>query len=110
MALNIPETRIERILECSDRIGNLQLLLARENVEKGAMSFEDWIQTRDSSFLQLHLIPDDRNLWSVLRLPEFVEAREELIRKRLARLNGDVGSDSSDHGDPPGNLHATALA
>jgi len=87
MALNLPETRIERILDSLNRVGNLQLLLGRENLEKSNTPFGDWIQTRDSEFHERHLIPNRPALWDVSMLPEFVEAREELIRRRLRRLD-----------------------
>ncbi len=87
MGRNISETRIQQILESANKLGNLQLLLGRENLEKNNTPFSHWIQTRDRSFLEHHLIPDDSSLWDVTVLPEFVEAREELIRQRLRRLN-----------------------
>jgi hypothetical protein len=39
MAMNLPETRIQRILDSSNRLGNLQLLLGRENLEKSNIPF-----------------------------------------------------------------------
>lgn len=87
MGRNIPEARIQRILESVNKLGNLQLLLARENLEKNNIPFSQWIQTRDLDFLERHLIPDNPDLWDVSALPEFVAAREELIRQRLRRLN-----------------------
>jgi hypothetical protein len=86
MGKNIPEARIQRIIESVNRVGNLQLLLARENLEKNNIPFSQWIQTRDPDFLESHLIPNDPALWDVTALPEFVVAREELIRKRLRKL------------------------
>ncbi|MDF1722046.1 MAG: DUF262 domain-containing HNH endonuclease family protein [Minwuia sp.] len=50
--LELPEPRIEEILQCVDRIGNLQLLPGRENSEKSNMEFFDWIGTRDEGFLE----------------------------------------------------------
>lgn len=87
MGRNLPETRIQRILESVNKLGNLQLLLARENLEKNNTPFSHWIQTRDREFLERHLIPNDPSLWDVDALPEFVSAREELIRRRLRKLN-----------------------
>ncbi|KAA0570338.1 DUF262 domain-containing protein [Azospirillum sp. Sh1] len=89
----ISESRIDEILACVDRIGNLQLLLGRENSEKAGMSFGDWIRTRDGGFLEMHLIPPEPHLWVPEALPEFVAAREDLIRKRLRLYSifGDSG-------------------
>ena len=87
MAMNLPETQIQRILNSVNRLGNLQLLLGRENLEKSNIPFTQWIQTRDGDFMARHLIPNKPGLWDVTMLPQFVEAREELIRQRLRRLN-----------------------
>lgn len=87
MAANISETRIERILECVNRLGNLQLLLERENLEKSDSPFAHWIQTRDEAFLARHLVPNRPGLWNVAELSDFVDAREEMIRCRLRQLN-----------------------
>jgi hypothetical protein len=87
----VRESRIDEIVACVDRIGNLQLLLGRENSEKAGMEFRDWIRTRDGGFLETHLIPPEPHLWVPEALPDFVAAREELIRKRL-RLYGVIGN------------------
>ena len=86
-ALDIPEERVERILGSVNKLGNLELLLGRENLEKSNIPFGDWIRTRDDEFLKRHLIPNAPELWNVAALPEFVEAREELIRERLRKFD-----------------------
>lgn len=91
MGRNIPETRIRQITESIDRLGNLQLLIGRENLEKNNTPFSQWIQTRDRDFLERHLIPNEPDLWDVTRLPEFVAARERLIIQRLRKLNIEPG-------------------
>jgi hypothetical protein len=96
MGMNLAENRIERILESVNRLGNLQLLLGRENLEKNNVPFSQWIQTRDREFLDRHLIPNKPALWDATMLPEFVTAREELIRQRLRRLNFEPTSASAD--------------
>ncbi|MDF3811793.1 MULTISPECIES: DUF262 domain-containing protein [Rhodopseudomonas] len=83
MAANISEDRILKILNFVDSLGNLQLLLGRENLEKSNTDFSDWINTRDADFLKEHLIPNDPSLWHVSRLPEFVAHRERLIKQYL---------------------------
>lgn len=70
----------------SPTIGNLQLLLGRENLEKNDLPFDTWVQTRDRHYLESQLIPDCNDFWQVSMLPEFVKARGELIRKRLRLL------------------------
>ena len=48
MGLNIPYSRVEGLLDYANRIGNLQLLSSRENVEKSNQSFEDSILDSES--------------------------------------------------------------
>lgn len=83
MGMNIPEHRIVEILASVDRLGNLQLLLGRENREKSDTPFEHWIVSRDEEFVQKQMIPEDQSLWNVEKLPEFVRERERNISKRI---------------------------
>jgi hypothetical protein len=83
-AKGLPEVKIKQIGECVDRLGNLQLLLGRENSEKSNLPFSDWIRTREGGFLDKHLIPPQPHLWTPEMLLEFVEAREKLVRQRMA--------------------------
>lgn len=89
MKQNIPMSKIEQLLSCANRIGNLQLLVGTENLEKSNATFEDWIRTRDRSFLAKHLIPEDEHLWSIMMLPQFVAERERRIMQKLESLQGD---------------------
>jgi hypothetical protein len=86
MARNMPEPVIKGIVESVNRLGNLQLLLGRENLEKSNIPFAQWIKSRDPEFLKRHFIPDDPDLWEVEALPQFVAAREKLIRHRLTQI------------------------
>jgi hypothetical protein len=69
-----------------DRLGNLALLWSRENQEKSDQPFDQWLATRDTTFKNRHLIPDDPSLWKFDRFEDFLVAREELIKKRLVAL------------------------
>lgn len=75
--------RIKEIQSASKSLGNLQLLLSRENSEKSDTPFAHWIETRDQDFLARHCLPQDKTLWSVESLPEFVFAREKLILAKV---------------------------
>ena len=86
MAMNLPEHRIKEILGSVNRLGNLQLLPASENLEKSDMPFDAWIQTRDRHFRDRHFIPDRVDHQHVTKLPEFVAAREKLMWQNLQRL------------------------
>ncbi|WP_018687719.1 DUF262 domain-containing protein [Ahrensia kielensis] len=85
MQMNIPEVRIQEILASVNRLGNLQILIGRENREKSDTPFNEWVQTRDEDFLSRHLIPSDETLWSIDKLPEFVKSREKLIADRIKK-------------------------
>lgn len=89
MKNNVPMSKIEELMACTNRIGNLQLLASAENLDKSNASFEDWIRSRDTSFLEKHLIPQDEHLWSILMLPKFVAEREKMIVDKLASVHGD---------------------
>lgn len=82
-AAGVPTDRWDHYRELRDRLGNLELLLAHENEEKSNKDFGEWISTRDKTFKETHLIPDNNHLFELRRFGEFVEARENLIRDRL---------------------------
>jgi hypothetical protein len=82
-AMGLSQTRVDEIIQASQKLGNLQFLLARENNEKRDLPFSHWVETRDDDFLNRHCLPSDRSLWCVGNLPEFVAAREHLIEKRI---------------------------
>lgn len=79
---------IEEWIEWKNSLANLQLLTNQENQQKSDTSFEDWIQDRDHSYLKTHAIPEDQSLWQLDRFWDFIEAREELLVKRLVDLFG----------------------
>ncbi|MBK7927011.1 MAG: DUF262 domain-containing protein [Bryobacterales bacterium] len=77
-------------IDKKDRLGNLCLLLASENIGKLDMPVEEWLGSREPGFLKRHLIPEDQSLWKFERFLDFLEAREDLIRRRLQALFGPV--------------------
>ncbi len=92
MGMNLPESRIREITGSVDLIGNLQLLPAQENIEKGDLPFESWITGRSDAYRDRHLIEHAPDLWTAAMLPEFVRSRERLIRKRMLALTGKVAT------------------
>ena len=86
MGMNIPEHRIKEIMGCVNRMGNLQLLPAGENLQKSDMPFDAWMQTRDRHYLARHFVPERIDYRHITMLPEFVAAREKLILQNLQRL------------------------
>ena len=89
---NIPDYRVEEILNSVNRLGNLQLLRSDENIEKSDLPFRSWITGRRVDFHEQHMIPERLDLCDAMALPEFVREREKLIRKRLAQVLGHRGS------------------
>jgi hypothetical protein len=55
---------------------------------KQDMPVDEWLRSREPGFLKRHLIPDDQALWKFERFPDFLEAREDLVRRRLKALFG----------------------
>jgi uncharacterized protein with ParB-like and HNH nuclease domain len=76
----------EEFAASKNRLGNLTLLVASENIEKSNIPFDQWLPTRDKAFKAKHLIPDDPSLYSIARFDEFLLAREDLIKARLKML------------------------
>lgn len=84
--VGIPLAQQARYRERMNRIGNLQLLSAPENIEKSNQEFATWVATRSLTYKQRHLIPADPTLLQFDRFEQFIDAREALIRERLATL------------------------
>ena len=66
-------------------VSNLQLLTDSENLSKNAAPFDDWIQTRDTTFRKRHLIPD-LPTYRFDSFEEFSDARRALIVAALKEL------------------------
>jgi hypothetical protein len=84
--LGVAGAQIETIRGSVNRLGNLHLLMDHDNLGKSDGDLRKWLLTRDAGYLDRHMIPADESLWSPDMLVEFIEAREELIRKRLSRF------------------------
>lgn len=86
----IPEERWHLWLDQVNNLANLQLLQGTVNMSKSDQEFESWIKGECPSppalydYRQLHLIPDVDLAFE--KFPEFVEARMEILRQRLAEI------------------------
>lgn len=69
-----------------NKTSNLCLLNAAENQEKSATPFEEWITTRDPSFLERNFIPKDSRLYTIDRFDQFVAERSKLLEAHLRKL------------------------
>lgn len=93
----VPGAVIERMRDAVNRLGNLQLLVERENLTKSDGDLAGWLSTREEQFKERHFIPDDPELWQPQMLLEFIDAREDLMRAALRRflIVEDAGSAGS---------------
>ena len=64
------------------------LLTAAENGAGGKSDTppEEWFDGKPPEYLDLHLIPADRDLWKLENFEAFIAARKELILKRFEGL------------------------
>ena len=86
----IPREQWHRWLDHVNDLANLQLLQGIANQEKADKEFEAWLQSSQetplemTAYRELHMIPDVD--LSFGNFPNFLEAREQAIKKRLADL------------------------
>lgn len=71
-----------------DQIANCMLLTAEENGAggKGSRLPEEWFNDKDDEYLDMHLIPKDRELWKLENYEKFIEARKKLILEKFEYL------------------------
>ena len=86
VAAGLTDVQQAQYLELSNNIANLQFLLAPENIGKSDDTIDHWLTTRDAGFRARHLLPAADDLLRFERFPEFIEARQELIKQRLKAL------------------------
>jgi hypothetical protein len=71
----------------SDRnqLANCMLLTQGENGAGGKWDTppSEWFESKPKEYLDLHMIPADRDLWELDRFPDFVEARKALILSKF---------------------------
>lgn len=91
-----PETGRRNILKYKsqerDQIANCMLLTADENgpSNKRDIPPDKWFADKPDDYLDLHLIPKDKDLWKLQKFEQFIEARKELI---LNKFNYMIQSD-----------------
>jgi len=86
-----PETgrQVMRYYEADrNQLANCMLLTQQENGPggKGDTLPEVWFANEPDEYLEMHLIPKDRSLWSVDRFEDFVRERRVLIASKFAFL------------------------
>ena len=73
-----------------DQIGNCMLLTAEENSagEKSDKSPEEWFvgEHATEEYLNMHLIPEDKELWKIENYDRFIEERNKLILEKFKSI------------------------
>lgn len=69
-----------------DRIGNLTIIVRSDNEHLSDMPPEKYLPTITSEIREIHLIPDDPELWTVSNYPTFCLRREELLGNAIRQL------------------------
>lgn len=91
-----PETGRRSIIrykaEQRDQVANCMLLTAKENGAGGKSDTtpEEWFDAKvkeiGSSYLDMHLIPNDRSLWKLENFDRFIEERKKLILDKFSHM------------------------
>lgn len=71
-----------------NQLANCMLLTAEENGAGGKHDTppDQWFADKSKAYLDMHLVPDDQDLWKLERFEDFIKARKELIRTKFAPL------------------------
>ena len=71
-----------------NRIGNCMLLSREENGAGGKWDTpaDEWLADKDADYLDMHLIPNDPDLWKLENYETFVDEREKLILEKFSYL------------------------
>ena len=74
--------------EDRNQIANCMLLTAEENGAGGKWdtSPEIWFADKPKSYLDLHLIPENKELWNLEKFDEFVDERKKLILHKFSHI------------------------
>ena len=64
------------------------LLTAEENGAGGKWDIppEVWFKDKPDQYLEMHLIPKDKDLWKIERFDDFIRKRRELIINKFSHL------------------------
>ncbi|WP_414469824.1 GmrSD restriction endonuclease domain-containing protein [Methanobacterium sp. ACI-7] len=71
-----------------DQIANCMLLTQKENGAggKGSKLPEEWFADKSEDYLDMHLIPKDKELWKLDNFESFIEERKKLIEEKFSYL------------------------
>jgi len=71
-----------------DQIANCMLLTAQENGAGGKTDIlpEEWFADKPTEYLELHLIPQNKELWKLENFERFIEERKILIETKFENI------------------------
>ncbi len=74
--------------EARNQLANCMLLTQEENGAGGKFDTlpEVWFADKPEDYLDMHLIPKDKELWKLDRFDDFIMARQRLIRRKFSFL------------------------
>jgi len=74
--------------DARDQLANCMLLTQAENGAGGKSDTlpEAWFSGKPESYLDMHLIPRDKDLWKIDRFEDFIEERKRLIKAKFSYL------------------------
>jgi hypothetical protein len=87
-----PETGRRSIMkykqDVRDQLANCMLLTQDENGAGGKSDIlpEVWFADKPESYLDMHIIPMDKDLWKIDHFEEFIEERKRLIKEKFSYL------------------------
>lgn len=86
-----PETGRKKARYAKDEINQLANCMLLTRAENGAGGKGDtppgvWFKEKSEEYLDLHLIPKDKNLWKVERFEDFINERKRLICEKFSDL------------------------
>jgi len=71
-----------------DQIANCMLLTRDENGGggKGDIPPDKWFETKDNKYLEMHLIPKNKELWKLENYERFIDERKKLLSENMLKL------------------------
>jgi hypothetical protein len=108
-----PRTGRKDVLKYKDaernQIANCMLLTQQENGSGGKSDTlpEVWFANKSDEYLDMHLIPNDKSLWTLERFEDFIKARKSLIHNKFAYLLSTIQRVAEDpFNAPPASTHS----
>ncbi|WP_010628910.1 DUF262 domain-containing protein [Halomonas sp. KM-1] len=89
-----------------DQLSNCMLLTAAENGPggKGDKLPAEWFADKSDAYLEMHLIPRQKELWALERFDDFLKARQKLLLQRLKPVLHELPA-SEETPDAPSEPH-----